>query len=207
MPRNEILEELNNVLDSGIDPWVILSKISEAEEVNSDDEIADDDTLSDNDKQAIVQSLMSGEIDDKKFKEMISSGDISKEDAQEIIAMMQQAQQQQEPTTEEIQISQINQIQDMTVRFSIYEKLNELNEKIDYFIDFFPDVSSSLYKNIEETKQFLEIVSNLVFSLEINLLYNLYFQIETSLIENFQKYLENSNNSESVEMINKMKGL
>jgi len=185
---------LKEILEThGVSPWKILIEEGKTEEVNSDDDPTPDTGLSDEDKQAIVQGLQSGEISEKAFQSMVKDGKIDEEDAQEIMQMLQQGQQEQEMTSEEQQMMQINQIQDMTVRFSLYEKYTELNQKIEYFLDFFQDINTPFYKEIENIKSYIDVISNLIFALEINLLYQLFFQIESKLIDLFQEYLESKN--------------
>jgi len=183
---------LNELLEThGISPWKILIEEGKKEEVNSDDEpSAGDESLSDNDKNNIAQGLANGDITEEQFKKMVNNGDLDKDDANEITQMAQELAQNQEMTPEEEQMMQITQVQDMTVRFALYEKFTKLNEKIEYFLDFFQDVANPIYKEVEYIKEYLDVVSSLVFNLEINLLYQLYFQLESKLIELFQGYLQ-----------------
>ena len=186
--KRQILEEL--IEEHGLSPWQILSKIEETENVNSDeDPSVDENVLSDEDKQNIAQGLVNDEIDEKQFQKMIDDGQISEEDAQEIMQMAQSLQGGGEMSPEEQAMVQISQVQDMTVRFSLYEKFTKLEDKIDYFLDYFTDINTNFYKSIEELREYVDVVSNLIFNLEINLLYQLYFQIESKLIELFEQYL------------------
>jgi hypothetical protein len=187
MEKRDKIKIINELTESyGISPWRLLN---EAEDVSSDDEPdATDNSLSDEDKQGIIQGLISQDLSEEDFQKMIKSKEINDEDAQEIMQAVQQSQQEEEPSEEEIQMGQINQVQDMVVRFSLYDKYNKLLEKVNFFLDYFTDIKSDLYSEVNEIKEYLEIISSLLFNLEINILYQLYFKLEDRLITSFTEY-------------------
>ena len=190
----------------GISPWqYLLEEAKKPKEVNSDDDPPADQMetgnphdgkgLSDEEIMQIVQALQQGQIQEDQIQKMMEDGQLSEDDMQRIQQAMQQADggSPQEPSPEEQQTMQINQLQDTVVRFSIYDKLGNLQNKLEQFLDHFNDVTSDLYKQTEEIYDYIKILNSLIFNLEINLVYQLYSQLEMKLIDIFEEYIAENN--------------
>jgi len=200
MNYTDIDQLLEESIYTGIDPFTLLLEESKKlKEVHSDDDPSVDqmdkqdnnsskgskkETLSDEEIQQVAQALQTGQITEDQLKEAVQKGQISEEDFQKIAALLQQGQ----PNPEDLTTQQINQLQDMVIRFSIMEKLNTLEEKIEHFLDFFQNVDDPIYKRTQDIFNYIKIINTLIFQLEINLLYQLYVQIEMQLIDVFNDY-------------------
>jgi hypothetical protein len=96
-----------------------------------------------------------------------------------------------EQDPEELMAQQIEQTNDMFVKFAIYDKVNELTEKLDYFQENFKDIDSDFYKEVLQLKEFLDIFSNLLFNLDTSVAYQMYGNILLQLTTLFQEYNTN----------------
>jgi len=186
---------------------VLIEEAKKPKEVNSDEDPTADkmDTgqaparpgLSDEELQQIIQGIQQGQIQEDQIQQMQQSGQLTDEDIQKIQEGMQQMQQQQPSPEEQAQMettAQINQLQEMTIRFNIYDKLIKLEDKLDYFLNYFHDITNPIYPEIENIKEYISVINSLVFNLEINLLYELYAKLEMKIIDLFEQYLMEKNN-------------
>ena len=119
---------------------------------------------------------------------MYKKGEITKEDIQTILQGIEGAQQEQQPTPEELFDQQIEQTNDLFIKFALYDKTMELSEKLNYFKENFKDTDSDLYKRVMQLREFLNILSNLIFNLETAVSYQMYGSILFQLTELFEEY-------------------
>jgi hypothetical protein len=218
---NKIIEESETIgYNYGTSPWDYLIEEA-AKEVNSDDEIPDPDSkedtnseetgedgeteeiggdgeegdgeglLSDEELMQLAQELQSpenAENMDEMVKKLLDDGTINQTDIEKLGQIMQQ-----EPSPEEERQVQINNIQEMVIRFNIYDKLNNLETKLEVFIENFPNIDEEFYKDVEQIHAYIKVINTLIFNLEINLVYQLFANLEMKLIELFTEY-KNKNN-------------
>lgn len=138
--------------------------------------------LSPEELQQLAEDFQSGKITEEILKQMVDKGQINNIDIQ----MMQE----QLSSPEEEQERQINQVQEMVIRFNVYDKIMNLDNKLDVFMENFDDVNSSFYKDVQQIHEFIKVLNTLIFSLEINLVYQLYASLELQLIQLFEEYKE-----------------
>jgi hypothetical protein len=207
----EILEE--NGFQYGRSPWDFLIEEAKTQEVNSDDDTPPEDTpedtdsnntpvedggdkengdegqeeplLSEEELQQLAQDLQQSEDMEADVKELLDSGKINQADVELLGQMLQGSQ---EPTPEEERAYQINNIQEMVIRFNIYDKLNDLESKLEIFTDNFPNIDEEFYKDVAQIHEYIKVVNTLIFNLEINLVYQLFANLEMKLIELFKNY-------------------
>jgi len=139
--------------------------------------------LSPEDLQALIQGFQNGEITEEMLKQMLDDGQINNTDIQML--------QEQMPSPEEEQAAQITQVQEMVIRFNIYDKIMNLDSKLEIFIENFHEVGSGFYKDVEQVHEFIKVLNTLIFNLEINLVYQMYASLELQLIQLFEDYKEN----------------
>jgi len=155
------------------------------------------------DIQQLAGDLQDGTLTQDDLVNMYQTGAISKEDIQSIIGIVQGEGgegeppqdpnamingEEQPPTEEELLAQQIDQTNDLFVKFSIYDKVNELTDKLDYFKDNFEDVQSDMYERVVQLREFLNILSNLIFNIETAVSYQMYGSILLQLTEIFGEY-------------------
>jgi len=147
----------------------------------------------------LVSDLEQGTIDQDDLISMYKAGKLSKDEIQQIVSAVEGGgtgdQQPVDPETGEPQLSeeellaqQIDQTNDLFIKFSIYDKILELNDKLIYFEDNFEDIKSDLYEKVIQLKEFLNVLSNLVFNLETAVSYQMYGSLLLQLTELFQAY-------------------
>jgi len=143
----------------------------------------EDGLLSPEELQQMAQALQSGEMTEEDLKGLMDQGKINNIDVQMIQESM--------PSPEEEQAQQINQVQEMVVRFNVYDKIMALDAKLDLFIENFHDGGSDFYGEVQQIHEFVKVLNTLIFNLEINLVYQMYASLETQLIELFETYKDN----------------
>jgi len=182
-------------------PWDFLLEEAK-QEVNSDDETPesqesqenndagneeqgeDGPLLSEEELQQLAQELQQSDNIDEEIKKLLDSGKINQQDI-EILGQMLQGD---EMSPEEEQAVQINNIQEMVIRFSIYDKLNDLETKLNVFTEHFPNIDEEFYKKVTQIHEYIKVINSLIFNLEINLVYQLFGNLEMSLIQIFKDY-------------------
>jgi len=145
---------------------------------------------------------------------MYKSGKLTKDDIESIIQGVESPEDpgeemapgEEEPTEEELFAQQIDQTNDLFVKFSIYDKINELTDKLNYFKDNFEDIQSSTYERVIQLREFLNILSNLVFNIETSVSYQMYGSILLQLTEIFTEYNANLS-KDTIQDIHKEKEL
>jgi len=153
---------------------------------------------SDSDLEQLSADLAQGTIDQDDLISMYKAGKISKDDIQTILTSAEGGDESGQPidpqtgepqlSEEELLAQQIDQTNELFVKFSIYDKIIELNDKLTYFEDNFEDIQSDLYERVTQLKEFLNILSNLVFNLETAVSYQMYGSILLQLTELFNEY-------------------
>lgn len=182
-----------NGFSYGQSPWDFLLEEAKTQEVNSDDQSPsqEDDSddqnpkLADGDLQQLIQQLQQSPDAEKDIKKLLDDGSINQADVENIGQGLENADQ---PSPEEEQQIQINNIQEMVIRFSIYDKLNNLENKLRLFTENFPNVDEDFYKDVSQIHDYIKIVNTLIFNLEINLVYQLFANLEMKLISIFTEY-------------------
>ncbi len=145
---------------------------------------------SDVDLEQLAADFQQGNIDQDDLVKLYQSGKITKEEIQQIVAEVEG----EEPQSEEELLSQqIDQTNDMFVKFALYDKTLELTQKLDYFKENFDDTRSGIYERVLQLSEFLNILSNLIFSLETAVSYQMYGSILLQLTELFQEYNQTQN--------------
>ncbi len=144
------------------------------------------------DLEQLAADFKEGSLEQEDLIKLYQSGKIGKEEIQQIVASVEGEEPQDE---EELLSQQIDQTNDMFVKFALYDKIVELTEKLDYFKENFDDTQSSIYERVLQLGEFLNILSSLIFSIETPVSYNMYGSILLQLTELFTEY----NQQEKVE--------
>ncbi len=148
------------------------------------------------DLEQLAADFQQGDIDQDELIKLYQSGKISKEDVQQIVAQVEGEEPQDE---EELLSQQIDQTNDMFVKFALYDKIIELTEKLDYFKENFDDTQSSIYERVLQLGEFLNILSSLIFSIETPVSYQMYGSILLQLTELFSEYNQQEQAEDHVE--------
>ena len=183
----------------------------EGEIVNSDDtEVTetDDDQdqnnqeqpqglLSPDQIQEIIQGLQSGQISEEEIQQAYENGQLNDADIQVIQdGMNQEMTPEQE---EEMFKTQIKEMSENFVRLSLFDKINDFSKKVEDFIDSIND--ESLVNKFNYIKNYLDILSSLIFNLDVNLLFQMYVTLETKAISYMTEYLNPEVSSEELDSI------
>jgi hypothetical protein len=137
----------------------------------------------------LIADFQQGTITQDDLVSMYKAGNLSKEDIQKIIDSTEGQEGQGEPQDqEELLAQQIGQTNDMFVKFALYDKIQELTEKLDYFKENFDDMQSGIYDRVVQLSEFLNILSGLIFSIETAIAYQMYGSILLQLTELFDQY-------------------
>ncbi len=139
--------------------------------------------LSPEELQQLIAGFQSGEVTEESLKQMLDAGQINNTDIQML--------QEQMPSPEEEQAAQISQVQEMVIRFNVYDKIMNLDSKLELFMENFNEVGSGFYKDVQQVHEFIKVLNTLIFNLEINLVYQMYASLELQLIQLFEDYKEN----------------
>jgi hypothetical protein len=202
--------EFNSLVESFFENPLLGSIIEEAlQSVESDDDPTPDETAKQQEQpapgvdklQQVALDVQQGHLDQNDLINMYKAGQLSKEEIQQVMEMAQgqegqegqeggQPPAEQQPSEEELFAQQIEQTNDMFVKFAIYDKVAELSEKLNYFHDNFSDTESDMYLRAVQLKEFLNILSNLIFNLDTSVSYQMYGSILLQLTELFNEYLE-----------------
>ncbi len=165
--------------------------------------------------QQLAADLKEGHLNQDDLIQMYKSGKLSKESIEQIINQAEgEGQEDQaptgdtqeagepQPTEEELFSQQIDQTNDMFIKFALYDKTSELIDKLNYFKDNFDDMQSDTYNKVVQLREFLNILSNLIFSIETTVSYQMYGSILLQLTEIFNEY---NNEEQSKEVQDKIK--
>jgi hypothetical protein len=144
------------------------------------------------DLEGLIQDFQQGNITQDDLIKKYQQGEISKDDVQQIINAAEGGEEPQ--SQEELLSQQVDQTADLFVKFALFDKINELNEKLEHFQDNFNDTQSGIYDKVIQLKEFLKVLSSLIFSIETNVSYQMYGEILLQLTELFNDY-----NKEQVE--------
>jgi len=191
----------NNAWDSFFGNPVISSYLSESSSLDEggQEEIVQDESNPALDQ--VKQDFNSGVIDQNDLVQMYKTGKLTQDDIKEVMAPEPDASgegQEEQPvdpetgepvlSEEELFAQQIDQTNDMFVKFSLYDKINELQDKLDFFEENFDDIQSDTYQEVIQLKEFLNILSSLVFSIETTVAYQMYGSLLLQLTELFTGY-------------------
>jgi len=156
----------------------------------------------------LAQDISDGHLTKEDLIDMYKSGKLNQEEIQNVLMMSEgeepptsqpqgQPQDAEPQTEEELMAQQIDQTNDMFIKFALYDKTNDLTEKLNYFKNNFTDNQTSMYKEIIQLKEFLDILSNLIFNMETAVSYQMYGSLLLKLTELFDKYNKYEFNKES----------
>ncbi len=145
----------------------------------------------------LAADFQQGNLNQDELIKLYQTGKISKEDIQQI---MNQAEDSEEPQTEEELLSQqIDQTNDMFIKFALYDKISDLTEKLNYFKENFDDIQADIYERVLQLREFLNILSSLIFSIETPVSYQMYGSILLQLTELFDEYNQEQEAEEEAE--------
>jgi hypothetical protein len=205
----------NSIWDSLFENPVLRNYLEEAyqEIVEAGEEQAppapEDDSqpkLSQEEIEKLAADLQQGTISQDDIINMYKSGKLTQGDIRAIVDLSkgeaQEGEGEQDPgaeqpadaepqTEEELLAQQIEQTNDLFVKFALYDKIMDLSDKLDFFKDNFEDIGSELYQRVLQLREFLNILSSLVFNLETAVAYQMYGSILLQLTEMFKEYSEN----------------
>lgn len=147
------------------------------------------------DIEQLSADLKDGHITQDDLIDMYKSGKVSKDDIQAIVSSVEGEQAQAEApgedepqSEEELFAQQIDQTNDMFVKFALYDKVADMTDKLNYFKDNFEDIQSDMYGEVLQLREFLNILSNLIFTIETSVAYQMYGSILLQLTELFNTY-------------------
>ena len=139
--------------------------------------------ISDEQAQQIAQGLQQGQISEDEIQQALQSGQMTEEDVQAIQQFLQQNAEQSDESQFEQELSKIS---DSIIRLNLYDRIQELQKKIQNIIDLETKVDN---KKFEHIYNYLDILLSLVYSLDINILYQLYISLELKTIEYIKEEL------------------
>jgi len=105
---------------------------------------------------------------------------------------MDQANQPQGPSEEDVFNAELTGTQDKFVQFILYDKLNELSNKLEIIKDNIQirdtDFDNDFNERIEQYSQYINVLNELIFSVSTSTIYNIVGQLELELIELLEAY-------------------
>jgi len=188
------------------------SKVMSADVTSDDDPVPGEEkgqdqtedgagNLSDQEIQKLAADFKDKHLTQDDIVNMYKSGKLNKTDVKNILSLADegsgqdgqggqggQGGQEQGPSEEELFAQQIEQTNDLFIKFTLYDKTNDLMSKLNYFQENFSDASSDLYDKVIQLKEFLNVLSNLVFTVETTVAYQMYGSILLQLTELFNEY-------------------
>lgn len=161
-------------------------------------EESDGGKASDDEINKLAGDLKSGHLSQDDLIDMYKSGKLSQADIKKIVDQVEggeggdegeeQPMDAEPATEEELLAQQIEQTNDLFVKFALYDKIIELTEKLDYFKNNFEDIRSDIYQRVLQLREFLNVLSNLVFNLETAVAYQMYGSLLLQLTDLFKEY-------------------
>jgi len=149
----------------------------------------------------LIADFQQGTITQDDLIEMYKVGNISKEDIQKIMEASEGQAPGDPQNEEELLAQQIDQTNDMFVKFALYDKITELTEKLEYFKENFDDMQSGIYERVVQLNEFLNILSSLIFSIDTSIVYQMYGSILLQLTELFDAYNQKSQEKEQAQQM------
>jgi len=158
----------------------------------------------------LSEEFKSGSLDQNDLINMFKSGRLTKEEIQQIVELASDEQGgaeggeapvgapaggEEAPSPEELMAQQIEQTNDMFVKFAIYDKVADLTGKLTFFENNFNDIKGDFYDQVIQLKEFLNILSSLIFNIETNVAYQMYGSLLLQLTELFNEYNVQQNDS------------
>lgn len=136
--------------------------------------------------QQIAAGLKSGEIKEEEIKQAYDSGQMNDADIQ----LIQQAAEnggdvdELDPEEKEKYFNrEIDQMTDNFVRLGLFDKINDLREKVELFSSTYTDSNDDLINKLNLIKNYLDILSSLVYNLDINIVYQMLITLEIKAID------------------------
>jgi len=163
----------------------IISRLVEEaapKEVHSDDDPTPEESTSS--IETLIQGYQEGKITEEDLINMYKKGQLTQDDILQIQDAINGAEDE-NVSPEELFAQQIEQVNDNFIKFGLYDKINNLQEKLDDFLENHP-VQDKLTTEVIQLNNFLKILNSLVFSLDTSVAYQLYGSIEIKLIELFK---------------------
>ncbi len=183
-PRLKSILEEAEAVDSDNDPEIAAGTVDE--EPAGDEPQAPQQGDSGQDIEQLIADFQQGNLSQDDLIQMYQQGQLSKDEIQQI---MQAGEGAEEPQSkEELLSQQIDQTNDMFVKFALYDKIMELTDKLNHFQENFDDLQSSIYDRVLQLKEFLNILSSLIFNIETPVSYQMYGSILLQLTELFEEY-------------------
>ena len=178
----------------------LISSYLEEADIQEQGSIPDeqDQASSGADLEQLANDIKQGTIDQDDLISMYKAGKITKDEVSQVMANAEGTPEGEAPidpetgepqlSEEELLAQQIDQTNDLFIKFTIYDKIIELNDKLNYFEDNFEDIESEVYQKVIQLKEFLNVLSNLVFNIETAVAYQMYGSILLQLTELFTEY-------------------
>jgi hypothetical protein len=167
--------------------------------------------------QKLALDFQQGHLQQDDLINMYKAGQLSKEEIQAIVDMANSQEGQEgvpggqegapeQPSEEELLAQQIEQTNDMFVKFAIYDKVSDLTTKLNYFHENFSDTETPFYERVLQLREFLRILSSLIFNLDTTVTYQMYGSILLQLTELFNEYQVEGGQEENTNSISKVFG-
>lgn len=180
----------------------VLRRIIEEAEIPEEDTLPPEEAqqASPDDIDGLANDLKSGTLTQDDLINMYKAGKLSQDDIKMIIEKVdneegdpgaEQPQDAEPQSEEELLAQQIDQTNDMFIKFALYDKTMDLTDKLNYFKDNFENINSDLYKQVNQLGEFLNILSTLIFNLETPVAYQMYGSILLQLTDLFTEYNQN----------------
>ena len=99
-----------------------------------------------------------------------------------------------EPSEEDVFNMELSGTQDKFLQFVLYDKLNELSNKIEIIKDSI-QIKDTTYDlkftgKLDQYAQYIEVLNELIFSISVNTVYNIVGQVELELIALLEDYVK-----------------
>jgi len=156
-----------------------------------------EDTATPEELDSLAADIQQGHLTQDDLVDMYKSGKLSQENISEILTKVEsggeevpeeQPQDTEPQSEEELLAQQIDQTNDMFIKFALYDKTVDLTDKLNYFKDNFDDMTSDMYQQVIQLREFLNILSNLIFNLETSVSYQMYGNLLLQLTDLFKEY-------------------
>jgi len=118
----------------------------------------------------------------------------------------QQGQEQEvQPDPEQIFQAELEGTEDKFIQFVLYDKLRELDSKLEILISTLNNNisidSDVLLTSLEQFKQYVGVLNELIFSVSSNTIYNILGQIELELVEILNIYYQNMSTKGNINVV------
>jgi len=181
-----MMEDIQKVSDTLLTESEIIEMINHIGKENKKEILDLFESITPEQAQQIAQGLNDGSVKEEELKQAYDKGELDDNDIQMIQQAMEGGGDVDEMSPEEKEKyfeKEIDQLTDNFVKLGLFDKINDLRDKINIFIESYNNAKSKLIDQFKLIRNYLDILNSLVYNLDVNLVYQLLITLEIKAID------------------------